>query len=331
MTTGVPEALFQHDLVLHDGATALVDLMVPFVLDGADLGDRVVLVGEPAFVDVMLTAVPGVPGIVAVPRSGRARFPGRDLRQFQRVLSTLGEGPRLRVVNQMPRMAPDAWHEWRRYEAAANRLLAQHRVWSTCAYATDGLDAGMLQDLATSHPHVLTAGGRERSERFARLDVHIGTYLDVPRHPIEATAPQLSLTNPTAVAARRAIREPGTAISLPAAAIDAAVLAVSETVTNSSLHGQRPARLQAWTRDGRLTISVTDAGAGPHPLVGLVPAPVDEGSGRGMWILLQMLADIRHRTDRHGYTVRFSVGHDMVALAPGGPQASAAGDRAVRS
>lgn len=320
MTTVVPVAPFQHDLVLHDGTTALVELMTPFVLEGADLGDRIVVVGEPAFVDEMLAAVPDVPGIVAVPESGRARFPGRDLRQFQHVLSTLEEaGSGVRVVNQMPHMTRHEWQEWRRYEAAANRVLAQYRVWGTCAYDTDRLDPGMLEDLIASHPHVLTASGRERSERFADLDVHIGTYLEVPIRPIEATAPQLSLPDPTAVAARRAIRTLGTVIGLPGAAIEAAVLAVSETVTNSSLHGQGPACLKAWTRDGRLTVSVTDAGAGPHPLVGLVPAPVNGGSGRGMWILHQMLGDVHHRTDHSGYTVLFSVGHEMVARSPEGP------------
>ncbi|UZN02035.1 sensor histidine kinase [Cellulomonas sp. S1-8] len=316
MTAGSAEAPFQHELVLHDGTAALVDLLLPFIRDGVEGADRIVLVGEPAFVDEMLAAVPDVPGILAVPESGRGRFPARAMRRLRRLLSSLdATGVRVRVVNQVPHMTPDEWHEWRRYEAAANRVLGPDRVWGTCAYDTGQLDDGMQEDLVASHPHVLTATGRHPSEAFTHLDDHIGRYLDLPPHPIEATAPQLSLPDPSAAAARRAIHELGVSISLPTSALDASVLAVSETVTNSLLHGRPPVRLKAWTRDGRLTVAVSDGGTGPHPLVGLLPAPLGDASGRGMWILHQMLDDVRHRIDHDGYTVRFSVSHDVVATS----------------
>jgi anti-sigma regulatory factor (Ser/Thr protein kinase) len=310
-TYTLPDHGFQHELVLHAGTAALIDLMIPYVRAGAAAGEPIIVVGEPQFVDEMLAAVPDVPDIRAVPESGRARFPGRDLRQFQQILSSLDTAEsRVRVVNQMPTMTNHEWHEWRRYEAAANYVLAPFRVWGTCAYDTDRLDEAMLDDLIASHPHVHTVNGRRPSEPFATLDHHIRGYLDLPPHPIERTPPQLSLIDPSAPTARRAILDLGTVLALPPAAIKAAALAVSETVTNGSVHGKTPVRLNAWTDGGRLTVSVSDAGTGPHPLVGLRPAPVDSLSGRGMWILHQLLADLHHRTDRHGYTVRFSVGHE---------------------
>ncbi len=312
MTTSTPPGQhFQHELVLHSGTAALIDLMTPFVRDGAAAGDQILVVGEPDFVDHLLAAVPDVRGIRAVPESGRERFPGRDLRQFQQALSTLdGAESGVRVVNQMPTMTTPQWHEWRRYEAAANSVLAPYRVWGTCAYDTDRLDGSMLDDLTATHPHVRTAAGRCANERFADLDDHIGGFLDVPPHPIEATVPRLTLDDPSAAAARRAVRELSAAVGLPPAAVSAAVLAVSETVTNGGLHGRAPVSLRAWTDDGRLTVAVSDAGPGPHPLVGLRPVPLDSPSGRGMWILHQLLGDLHHRTHPGGYTVRFSVGHD---------------------
>ena len=304
-----PEQPFQHELVLHAGTEALVDLMVPFVRDGAAAGERILLVGEPEFVGGLLAAVGEVDGIQALPESGRERFAGRDLHRFHQVLSTLdAEDQPVRVVNQMPTMTPQQWYEWRRYEAAVNTALSPFRVRGTCAYDTDGLDDAMLEDLTASHPQVQTADGVRPSERFADLDEHVRTWLDVPPHPVESTPPELSMDDPSAAAARRAVRGLATAIGLPPTAVKAAVLATSETVTNGSLHGRAPVSLRAWTDGGRLTVAVSDAGQGPHPLVGLQPVPTSDASGRGMWILHQLLGELQHRTHADGYTVLFSVG-----------------------
>ena len=314
--TALLESNFEHELVLHHGPAELIDLMVPFMRDGADAGDQVVVVGEPTFVQDLLAAVPDIPDVLAVPEFGRERHPGRDLRKFQQVLSTLeGAGPRVRVVNQMPTMTDHQWHEWRRYEAAANFVLAPYRVWGTCAYDTDRLDARTLEDLTISHSHVKTSAGRRPSHDFAGLSDHIRSYLDLPPHPIEATQPLLSLQDPSAAAARQVIRSVARTFGLTPTATESAVLAVSETVTNGSLHGREPVSLRVWAEDGRITVAVNDMGTGPHPLVGLLPVPVDSGSGRGMWILHQLLADLHHRTDRDGYTVRFSVDAPQVAVA----------------
>jgi anti-sigma regulatory factor (Ser/Thr protein kinase) len=300
---------FRHELVLHTGTEELVELMIPFVRDGAAAGDEILVVGEPDFVDHMLAAVPEVHGIQAVPELSRARFPGRDLHRFQQSLSRLDTAEScVRVVNQMPTMTEHQWHEWRRYEAAANYVLAPYRVWGTCAYDTDLLDEAMLEDLTASHAQVHTVDGRRSSERFTDLDEHIDDYLDLPAHPIEATVPQLSLDDPSVPSARRAVQNLATAVGLAPAAIQAAMLAVTETVTNGSRHGRAPVALRAWTEGSRLTVSVTDAGPGPHPLVGLRPVSPDSPSGRGMWILHQLLSDLNHRKHRDGYTVRFSVG-----------------------
>jgi anti-sigma regulatory factor (Ser/Thr protein kinase) len=318
MTTPIPlgETNFQHELVLHDGAADLIDLMVPFMRDGADAGEQVVVVGEPEFVQKMLAAVPGIPDVLAVPQAGRERYPGRDLRKFQEVLSSLeGAGARVRVVNQMPVMNDHQWQEWRRYEAAANLVLAPYRVWGTCAYDVGRLDPRMLEDLTTSHSHVTTAAGRRPSDRFARLDHHIRSYLDLPRHPIEATEPLVSLVDPSLAAARQVIRSLATTFALTPADTESALLAVTETVSNGSRHGQKPVSLRVWTHDGQVIVAVNDVGTGPHPLVGLLPAPTDSESGRGLWILHQLLCDLHHRTDPDGYTVRFSVDAPRVPLA----------------
>jgi anti-sigma regulatory factor (Ser/Thr protein kinase) len=263
-------------------------------------------VGEASFVDELLGALPDVPDVQAVRAPGASRRPGPDLRRFQELLDELGPATRARVVHQMPAMADGQWQEWRRYEAATNVVLGPYPAWGTCAYDRRHLDAGRLADLTRTHPHVRTALGHRPSVDFSVRDEDLRLFLHVPPDPVELTRPWLSLTDPTPAAARRAVGELAAGHGLPGLAVDSAVLAASEVVSNAWRHGRAPVTLRAWADGGRVTVAVRDAGDGPPPLVGMLPVPLRSPSGRGMWILHQLLTDICHRVDGDGYTVRFS-------------------------
>ncbi len=320
-TTHTPGA-FEHELVLHDGVTELVDLMVPFARDGATAGDRVVVVGEPDFVGAVRAALPADADVEVLAEAGAERRPGRDLHRFRQLMESVRPGHRVRVVNQMPAMSTVAWQEWRRYEAAANVVLADFRAYGTCAYDLDEVDPGMLRDLRASHPLVRTRGLHRRSEDFDPRRSVARDYLHVPPHPVERTEPTLAMVEPTAAAARHAVRDLALASSLPRAAQEAIIFATSEAVTNAWVHGRSPVRLRVWVAEaGGLTVSVSDAGAGPHPLVGLVPAQPHSLTGHGLWLVHLLLRDIHHRSTEDGYTVTFGVdGSDTSppATLPGG-------------
>jgi anti-sigma regulatory factor (Ser/Thr protein kinase) len=308
---------FEHELVLHDGTSQLVDLMVPFIRDGAAAGEGIVVVGELDFVTRLLTTAADVPTLdVVVPPEG-GRLPARDLHRFERMLPELERKVwRVRVVNQMPAMTDDGWPEWRRYEAAANTVLAGNRVWGTCAYDTRHLTPGMLSDLRTAHPFVRSPAGRGHSADFANLDARTRDYFDVPAHPVERTEPTVVLVDPTAPAARRVARDLAGTCGLSPPAQESVILATNEVVTNAWVHGRPPVLLRAWAGDrGRVTIAVSDAGTGPDPLVGLVPVAMDSTSGRGMWLVHLLVSDIHHRTSSDGYTVTFTVDGDTALPA----------------
>jgi len=303
---------FEHELVLHDGPGELVDLMVPFIRDGAAAGDGVVVVGEPDIVAMLLSSAPEVPVLELVAEPGAARVPARDLRRFQRMLAALERTvDRVRVVNQMPPMSAAEWPEWRRYEAAANTVLATNRVWGTCAYDKRNLPPGMLSDLRATHAFVRTVTGRRRSADFAHLESHVRGFLDVPPHPLEGTEPTVQIADPTAAQARRVNGALAATCGFSPTAQEAVILATSEAVTNASVHGRPPVLLRVWAVEpGRMTVAVTDAGTGPDPLVGLIRGPLDEPGGQGMWIVHLLVSEIHHRTSSDGYTVTFTVDGD---------------------
>jgi anti-sigma regulatory factor (Ser/Thr protein kinase) len=112
------------------------------------------------------------------------------------------------------------------------------------------------------------------------------------------------------------VRELAAAARLSPTAQESVILATGETVTNAWVHGRPPVQLRAWgSGAGRLTVAVSDSGPGPHALVGMVPEPPESLSGRGMWLVHLLLADVHHRTDDGGYTVTFSVDGDATDLA----------------
>jgi anti-sigma regulatory factor (Ser/Thr protein kinase) len=209
----------------------------------------------------------------------------------------------------MPTTSSAPWYEWRRYEAAVNVALARYPVWGTCAYDVAGMDEGMRRDLTASHPFVRTAAGRGRSEGFDEHGFGARDAMGVPPHPVERTEPTVALVDPAAAAARRAVREVAVASGLSQQAQEAVVFATSEAVANAWTHGRPPVRVRVWAGDtDGLTVSVSDSGPGPDPLVGLVPAERHSLSGHGMWLVHLLLGDIHHRTAEDGYTVTFAAG-----------------------
>lgn len=327
MTTTHPGA-FRHDLVLHEGTAQLVDLVAPFLRDGAAVGDPAVVLGDPDFVDALASATPDLHDLHLVREREAERYAGRELHQARQLLAELdGTGRQVRIVNQMPASTVEQWHEWRRYEAAANLVLAPYRAWGKCAHDTRRLDAAMLTDLRATHAYVETPDGCRPNPAYDEAGAHT-RFLDVEPHPVTQTEPVLFLVDPSAAEARRAVRELALAAGLPQRAQETAILATSEAVANAWTHGRAPVLVRAWTehRDGpagepradRVTVAVSDSGPGPHPLVGLLPEAAGPSGRGGMWMVHVLVRDLHHRVTVDGYTLTFSVASDPADLPHGG-------------
>ena len=124
--------------------------------------------------------------------------------------------------------------------------------------------------------------------------------------PVESTPPAFDLPDPEPVAARRATRSLVAESPLDDDAREGLIGAVSEVVTNASLHGRPPVQVQGWLDHGAATITVHDAGDGPgDPEVGLRPAPRDPGQGGfGLWLARQMCSELAMGRGATGFTVR---------------------------
>jgi anti-sigma regulatory factor (Ser/Thr protein kinase) len=92
--------------------------------------------------------------------------------------------------------------------------------------------------------------------------------------------------------------------SLGKARTEDLVLAVNELTTNSVRHGGGVGTLRMWTESDVLVCEIHDAGNIADPDAGLTPPTPDQPSGRGLWVVRQLVDLMRIRTAHTGTIVR---------------------------
>lgn len=127
---------------------------------------------------------------------------------------------------------------------------------------------------------------------------------------VERERPDVELTDPEPVRARRAVRELLAEGPFEEPEIEGMVAAVSEVVTNAHHYGRSPVRLIAWVRGRHAVVTVSDCGDGPDdPDVGLQPAVRKDGiGGLGLWMARQMCQQVVMGRHGDGFTVRLEAG-----------------------
>lgn len=122
---------------------------------------------------------------------------------------------------------------------------------------------------------------------------------------------------PRLAAARRFVRDEGTAVGLDDDRVFDLVLAAGELAANSIRHGGGRGTVRVWTEDesgagphdrppgrGLLVVEVADAGRLDDPLAGRRPATPHQLNGRGL-LMVNHLADlVRTTTGPGGTTTR---------------------------
>lgn len=113
------------------------------------------------------------------------------------------------------------------------------------------------------------------------------------------------LHDPSALAARDAVRALATAAGLADDELQGLITAVSEVVTNARTHGEPPVVLRARVEPREVVVEVCDGGTGPDRAVGHKPDPRElANGGMGLWLASQLVTSMTTSCDSRGYTVR---------------------------
>ena len=292
-----------HEAVLYDSDEEFLGVVVPFLQEGAAVGEPCPVALGSSTTGLVRAAVANTTGLSFLDdRYDRPVSVIRSNRELLTALLTDGAS-QIRVVSEAPDPGVGGrWDGWARYEAAINRAYAEFPLWGLCAYDTRITPGPVLDDVARTHPHLATVNGCWINPRYQDPAEFLTRRPPSQADPVEtAPVPVIDLMDPTPAAARDAVHtnmtrpdtvrpdtvRPDTVrpdptvpstlqIRAPQPAppqrdtppldpsdIQHLVVAVSEAVTNVVSHGRPPVRFRRWTAPDRIVATVSDRSDGP--------------------------------------------------------------------
>jgi anti-sigma regulatory factor (Ser/Thr protein kinase) len=307
---------FHHEALFYQGTEGFLDGVAPFIREGAEAGEAVLVVVDAAKIGLLRERLNG--------QADRVRFadmaevgvnPARIIPAWRAFVLEASRANRpFRGVGEpiWPGRTPAELVECHLHEALLNVAFEDGPPWwLLCPYDTDALAPEVVAEAKRTHPHVV-AGGHRRPGRFG--GVRAVTVLDDPLPEPGAPPHVLSFGPASLVAVRRFVSRQAHDAGLGFDRASELVLAVNEVATNSLRHGGGAGTLRIWGEDGVLVCEVEDSGRIEEPMVGRQIPPADVPGGRGLWIVNQVCELVQIRSSEGRAVVRMHVRIDA-ALA----------------
>ncbi len=321
MTSAAPPASgLLHDALFYDNQDALLATAVPFVREGVECGEIVLLNTGVQPVNALLEALfaqEAKQGTVVFPDGPADDRPVARIDQFKRTLDRglAGGVSAYRAIGHID-LDRDRlpWPEWLRYEAVVNRVFEKYPFHALCPYDTRAVAPKIITSMRQAHPWLVEESRRVRNPDYVE-PVELVTRPDhvEPEDPLQHGPPDLELDDVTDLRSLRIDLYPVTIFTnLARAKVDDFVKAVGETAVNAWTHGQGPVRVRLWTSADKILCTVTDQGPGiADPLKGYArsigSATTQSPStheGLGMWAARQLCDILDYRRAHDGFTVR---------------------------
>lgn len=306
----------QHEAVFYAGRPGFLDATVPFLREGADAGEPVLV----ALVAEKLGAVraalgPAADAVTFVDMGELGTNPARIIPAW-REFASRNAGRKMRGIGEpiwAERSAAELL-EAQLHERLLNVAFDRHTdLLLRCPYDLDGLPAAVIAEARRSHPvHVAgsdgsgahSTGGHSISAPMAALDADAAAAFAAPLPPPPAEAQRHVITGTDALGIARDLltefafrggAEPGD--------VAEARVAVTELVANSLAHASTAA-LTLWATGDRIVVEVRDDGTIRDPMVGRRTPSPDASTGRGLWTVNQLCRLTQVRSGPGGTTAR---------------------------
>jgi anti-sigma regulatory factor (Ser/Thr protein kinase) len=163
----------------------------------------------------------------------------------------------------------------------------------------------VLSDAERTHPHVVCDHARRASGRFADpLKIWRAEQWSLPEPSGDVVAMPIA---ENLASVRRLAAEQARSCGLSRERTADVVLSVNEAATNTLMHAHEPRECRIWCEPDQLVYEITSRGGLGDPLAGRrEPAP-DWPSGRGLWLINQLVDLVELRADGETTTVRLHV------------------------
>ena len=281
---------FRHEALLYSGADGFVEGTLPFLRDGVDAGDAMLVVVNAAKIDSLQDELgPDAQTVTFADMSEVGANPARIIPACREFVDA-NPGRRLRGIGEpiWAQRSSAELVECQRHEALVNLAFADAAGFTLlCPYDVDALEPAVIERAHHSHPVVVRDGAHRSSTTFVDVETVASPFAEpLPDAPADADA--LAFDTGTLAAARDLVAAGALAAGLSEARAGDLVLAVNEIATNSVIHGGGQGVLSLWRADDAVVCEISDGGAIVEPLAGRRRPSDGRVGGHGLWLCNQL-------------------------------------------
>jgi anti-sigma regulatory factor (Ser/Thr protein kinase) len=295
---------FAHEAFVFDADGRARSRVLPFVQEGLDVGDPVVVVAGDRVRGLLCDALGVRTEELAVLAPAETFWQGghQTLATYRDSMDPLlATGRPWRLVGEPVWLAAPGGHVWSRFEAVANLAFADYPYYSLCLHDQRRLSPSLVDAQLRVHPRVWDGRAPVLSDTYEPTRDFLRR-----SEPALTAAPRdtrrLSLDD--SASARRRLRAWIDTHEVRSRT-DEVLLAVYELVTNA-IRVAGECQVEEWVEGETMVWQVRDHGPGLRDVTaGYVPPSRDPSCGRGLWIARSIADDSAIRTrPGEGTTVR---------------------------
>jgi hypothetical protein len=325
-----PVGALQHWVCIYDDDQQFLQTAVPFLTEGLDLGEPVLVVTTPANLELLGAALGDRGGDVDYADSTFfGRRPPQRVAAFYRYWKARGgarEGSqpgrrdgRVRILAE-PVWAGRSAREvtaWTRMEAALNVTLASTSISMICPYDARTLDQDIVSGALHTHPVQVVGSHPSPSVHYADPAAFVRSCGTGPLADPPASAAAFQFDGDLR-RLRRFIADRAAAHGVTGDRADMLVLAVSEVGAYLKSRWPASAAVRSWEQPGAVVCDFRQPGASiSDPFIGLRPAELVPGDGDGLWLANQICDWMEIQCGGDGCTIQLQVPsrHDQEMVA----------------
>jgi anti-sigma regulatory factor (Ser/Thr protein kinase) len=305
---------FVHRALLYRGERAYLNGLVPFISEGLEGDEGVLVATTPDKIAVLRGALGRrADAVEFVDMRIVGRNPARIIPLWSDHLE------RCRTQGRRARGVGEPVHGWTdenqrlecaQHEALLNVAFDGSVPWSLlCPYDADVVGAAAIEAACCTHPTITTDDAARPSERYDPTSARVAL-AGPPLPPAPPSADELVTHSRHLQPVRRHIAAQASRHGVDPARTADLVLAASEIVTNSIWYGGGTATVRSWADGTDFVVEISDAGHITDSLAGRRRPPVEQVGGRGLWIANVLCDLVQLRSDASGTVVRLHVGAD---------------------
>lgn len=312
-------ATYTHRALFHNTDDELVDALVPFVIEGVEADERVVVVVTASIGDTLRGRIGSSDGYDVWDSTDVYTYPIRTLAGYVDTVRAGTEcGRRMRVAGQpvWEGRNPLEIAEWTCVEAACNLVFAESPLLMLCLYDTSRLDPSVIAAARRTHSEIRRGSQVAASPEFAPFD-HQSNVRASELPPRPASCESISIFSSSDLDPVLSLVE---AFAQSQAMSESRIPDLSATVrgliTRAIDYRLGPARLHIWSTAEELTYEIESHGLLTSPFIGYLPPSASAPDDGGLWSIGQQCDVIAVREKRGMTTVRLNFCDHLVPVRP---------------